>query len=173
MAIPELVVVGRVQRTHGLEGEVSVEPATHFPERFQAGARLLWRREGAAERTLILASTRPHGGRLLLRFEGIGEVDAARALSGGNLCVPAAEAVPAPEGFYYSHEIEGFRCEDPEGKPLGSATGVEQTPAGPLLSITLPSAKEALVPFVAEFVVRIDRDARTIVLDLPAGLLDL
>ena len=108
-----------------------------------------------------------------MRFEGVDDVDSARALCPGDLTVPAGEAVPPPEGFYYSHELRGFACLDREGSLLGSAEGVEETPGGPLLSVTRPDGKAALVPFVAEYVVRIDRQARAIILDLPAGLLEL
>ena len=173
MAEPELLVVGRILRPHGLAGEVSVEIQTAFPERFVAGETLIWRREGETQRTLTLRGARPHGRRALLAFEGIVEVDAARPLLGGDLCVPAREAFPAPEGFYYSHEIRGFACEDPQGRALGLAAGVAQTPAGPLLSVELPSGAVALVPFVDAMIVRIDREARKIVMSLPDGLLDL
>ena len=173
MVEPELLLVGRIQRAHGLSGEVSVEVLTDFPERFTAGCRLIWRREGQASRDLTVSGARRHGDRMLVRFEGWVGVDAVRPLLGGELCVPADRAFPAPEGFFYSHEIRGFACEDPRGASLGIAAGVEGTPAGPLLSLTLPSGREALVPFVAEMVVRIDREARRVVLDLPEGLLDL
>jgi 16S rRNA processing protein RimM len=173
MAEPELLVVGRIQRPHGLSGEVSVEIRTAFPERFVAGERLIWRREGEAQKILTLTGARAHGDRMLLRFEGVADVETARPLLGGDLCVPRTQAFPAPEDFYYIHEIRGFACEDRQGKALGRAVGVEQTPAGPLLSVELPSGKEALIPFVAEMVRLIDREARKIVLDLPDGLLDL
>ena len=150
-----------------------MEVLTDFPERFTAGCRLIWRREGQPTRDLTVAGARPHGDRMLILFEGVTGVDAVRPLLGGELCVPAERAFPAPEGFFYSHEIRGFACEDPRGARLGTAAGVERTPAGALLSITLPSGREALVPFVAEMVVRIDREARRIVLDLPDGLLNL
>jgi 16S rRNA processing protein RimM len=169
---PELLVVARVHRPHGLKGEVSAEVMTDFPERLRPGLELIWRRD-AETRTLELAAARPHGARVLLSFEGVDGPDGARALSGGDLCVAAGDAVPAPEGFFYSHELQGFACTDREGRALGTAQGVEKTPAGPLLSITLPSGKEALVPFVADYVVTIDRGAGSIVLDLPEGLLEL
>jgi 16S rRNA processing protein RimM len=173
MSEPELLVVGRIRRPHGLTGEVSVEIETAFPERFRAGERLIWRREGEARRVLTVRSARAHGGRALLAFAGIADVDAVRPLCGGDLSVPTAEVFPAPEGFYYSHEIRGFACEDRQGGTLGVAVGVEQTPGGPLLSLELPSGEVALVPFVEEMIVRIDREARTIVMSLPDGLLDL
>lgn len=173
MDTPERLLVGRIQRPHGLTGEVSVEVLTSFPERFRSGLVLSWTRDGAADRRLTLEAVRPHGARMLMTFEGVGDLAAARALSGGELGVEAGEAFPAPEGFYYAHDLSGFACEDAEGNALGSAAGVEETPAGPMLTLVLASGKEALVPFVAEFVRKIDRDGRTMVLDLPAGLLDL
>jgi 16S rRNA processing protein RimM len=169
---PELLVVARIHRPHGLKGEVSAEVLTDFPDRLRPGLSLLWHR-GTETRSLVLASARPHGARVLLRFENVADPDAARALGGGDLCVPREVAVPPPEGFFYSHEVRGFACVDREGRALGTAAGVEQTPAGPLLSLTLPSGKEGLVPFVAEYVVAIDRAAGSIVLDLPEGLLEL
>lgn len=172
MTMTELLVVGRVQRPHGLSGEVSIEVATAFPDRFTPGVCLVWRR-GGAERELTLAAARPNGRRLLLRFEGVADVDEARALQGGELCVPEAEAFPAPEGFYYSHEIRGFFCEDASGLPLGRAAGLEQTAAGPMLTVETGPGREALVPFVHPIVVRVDREGRRIVLDPPAGLLEL
>ena len=171
--MPELLVVGRIQRPHGLAGEVSVEIQTDFPERFVAGERLIWRRGGETEKTLTLTGARRHQRRLLLTFEGVAGIEAARELLGGDLCVPTSEAHPAPAGFYYSHEIQGFSCEDRQGRPLGLATGVEKTPAGALLSVALLSGAVVLVPFVEEIVVRVDRVSRRIVLDPPEGLLEL
>jgi len=161
-----------VARPHGLAGEVSVQIATAFPQRFQPGARFLWRRNDET-RALILAGARPHGRRWLLRFEGVGDPEAARALAGGELCVPGEEAFPAPEGFYYSHEVEGWMCLDPDGRELGKVTRLEETAAGPLLAIERPGKKTALVPFVRPIVAEIDRASRRIVLDPPAGLMEL
>ena len=164
--------MGFVRRPHGLSGEVSVEAATSFPERFTAGLALLWKR-GDEERHLTIASVRPHADRLLVLFEGVTGVDAARALGGGELLVSRGEAVPPPEGFFYEHEVEGWSCEDPQGRVLGSVAGLEKTTAGPLLEVDTPSKKGVLVPFVDGIVIRVDRAAQRIVIDPPDGLFDL
>ena len=168
----ELLVVGRIQRPHGLSGEVSTEIVTDFPERFGCGTALLWRR-GSDERSLRVAGARPHGGRLLLRFEGIVDADAARNLQGGELCVPAEAAFPAGKDFYYAHEVRGWTCEDVRGIRLGVVADLKGSPAGPLLTVQTETGKEALVPFVHGIVVRVERDGRRIVLDPPEGLLEL
>ena len=53
------------------------------------------------------------------------------------------------------------------------ASGLEHTPAGPMLSVDVGAGREALVPFVHPIVVEVDREGRRIVLDPPEGLLDL
>lgn len=172
MTLHELLVVGRVERPHGVSGEVSVSIRTNFPERFVAGAMLLWRR-AEETRELRVSSSRPHSGRVLLRFEGVEGVSGARELAGGDLCIPSADAHPPPPGFYYEHEVDGWACEDSAGRRLGVAVGLEPAPGAPLLSVETRPGKIALVPFVYGIVVSVDRDARRIVLDPPEGLLDL
>jgi len=167
-----MLLVGIVRRPHGLAGEVSVDVATDFPQRFTPGVRFHWSRDSDV-RSLDLVSARPHGGRMLLTFEGVSTAEAARELAGGELSVPESEAFPVPPGYFYSHELSGFSCVDGSGRALGTVRDLARTPAGPLLSIETTAAKEALVPFVEEMVKEIDLRSRRIVLELPEGLLDL
>jgi 16S rRNA processing protein RimM len=167
-----MLVVGLVRRPHGLAGEVSVEPATDFPDRFRAGARFLWTR-GEAARDLVIEESRPHGPRWLVRFEGAADRNAAEELCGGELSVPEAEAAPEPEGYYYSHRIRGWRCETPAGAALGVVESLETSPAGPLLTIATPGGKSVLVPFVDGIVREMDASGQRVVLDPPEGLFEL
>jgi len=166
------LLVGIVRRPHGLAGEVSVESLTDFPERFASGSVVTWRR-GAESRELRVLHARPHGARLLVSFEGVGDADAARALQEGELSIPGSAATPPPEGFFYSHEVEGWDVLDTAGRRLGAAAGLEKTPGAPTLSVTRPDGSEALVPFVDGIVVEVNREARRIVLDPPEGLMEL
>jgi 16S rRNA processing protein RimM len=167
-----LLVVGKIRRPHGLDGELAVDVLTDFPERFKPGAALVWR-SGTLEKPVSLRGVRPHGDRLLLSFDGVDTVDAARALQGGELCVPKADAHPAPEGFYYAHEVRGYACEDGSGRRLGTVSGLETTPAGPMLTVEVEPGREALVPWTHPIVVRVDRLERRVILDAPEGLFDL
>ena len=165
------LLVGIVRRPHGLKGELSVEPLTSFPERFVPGLALRWTR-GSEEREIRVIAVRPHGRNLLLTFEGVLDVDAARGLAGGELSVPRGEAFPPPDGVHYSHELAGLPCFDRRGALLGQAVRLDQTPGGPLLEIDTPRRRGVLIPFV-EGIVTVDREGRRIILDPPEGLLDL
>jgi 16S rRNA processing protein RimM len=169
--MPPLLVVASLGRTHGLEGEILADVVTDFPERLRPGVEVVWRSRGV-ERPLTLRSVRRQGTRWRLAFEGVETVDAARALRGGDLCVPQTGAFPAPEGFFYEHEVVGFRCVDVEGRQLGTVTALEKTAAGPMLTVAA-GGRETLVPWTRPIVVEIERTERRIVLDPPEGLFDL
>lgn len=82
-------------------------------------------------------------------------------------------AVPAPEDFYYSHQVEGWRCEDRDGRTLGRVSKLERTAAGAMLSIDAGGQEPVPVPFTRPIVVAVDVENRRIVLDPPEGLMDL
>ena len=167
-----LVAVGVVRRPHGLAGEVSVEPLGDFADAFRPGASYVWK-SASRRREVKLSGKRGHSGRMLLSFEGITDVAAARELAGGVLCVPPERLPDRPADFYGNDEVEGWRCEDPAGQLLGAVRLLEETPAGPQLTLRTPAGKEVLVPFVRPLVVAIDAPSKRIVLDLPEGLIDL
>ena len=150
--------LGRVGRPHGLKGEVVVTLHTDRPERTRPGAVL-----HAGDRTLVVASARPHQGRWLVRFEGITDRNGAEQLRGATL---VGEALDNPgEGRIWVHELVGDEVRDVNGKALGRVTDVEANPAHDILVLD----DGALVPFV--FVV--EQEAGVLVVDLPDGLLDV
>lgn len=58
------------------------------------------------------------------------------------------------------------------GERVGTALGLVPVPGGTLLSVDL-GGREALVPFRAPILVRVDRERREIEIDPPPGLLEL
>ena len=118
-------------------------------------------------------SARPSGRRLLIQFDGVEDAASARELAGGELFVQEAEAVEAPEDFYYSHRIEGWRCEDKQGRPLGRVVKLEQTAGGPMLSLATGGREAVSIPFTRPIVVSIEPGEQRIVIDPPEGLMDL
>jgi 16S rRNA processing protein RimM len=150
--------LGRVGRPHGLKGEVVVMLHTDRPERTAPGAVL-----HAGDRTLVVATARPHQGRWLVRFEGITDRNGAEELRGATL---VGEPPDDPgEGRIWVHELVGDEVRDVNGNSLGRVTAIEANPAHDILVLD----DGALVPFV--FVV--EREAGVLVVDLPDGLLDV
>jgi 16S rRNA processing protein RimM len=171
----DLVLVGTVERPHGLRGEVVVNPLTDFPEeRFAPGASLLAARAGqtAAGRTLRIEDVRFHKGRPLVLFADVDTVEDAEALRGLGLFIAAAARPALEAGLFYETDLVGCRVETADGRSLGEVARVEGAPGASVLAIDGPGG-EVLVPLAEEICRIIDPANRRIVIDPPAGLLEL
>jgi len=167
--LPDIVLVGRVLRPHGLAGEVVVEVSTDVEERFDPGSTL---RLGPSGRRVEVEHSRPFGDRLLVRFAGMADRDAAEALRGLDLTVDRAEVPSAPAGTFYHFELLDCACYDATLGELGQVRALHEDGGGLLLEV-VSGERRLLVPFVDPFVVRIDVEGRRIDLDLPPGLVDV
>jgi 16S rRNA processing protein RimM len=157
----ERLVVGRVGRAHGLRGEVAVRFSSNRPERAAPGAVLY-----AGARELVIATSRPHQDRVLVRFEGVDDRTAAEALQGLELTAePLGDEVELADDELWVHEVVGAEVQDRSGVVVGRVVAVEANPAHDLLVLD----GGALVPMV--FVVE-QRDG-VVVIDPPEGLFDL
>lgn len=166
-----LVTIGRVVKPHGVRGEVAVEVLSDVPGRFDAGAEVVL---GGTPTTV--ASSRPHQGRLLVRFEGVTDRGGAELLRGR-----AVEAEPvelADSDTYFVHELVGMAVVDEQGAALGAVSAVVELPdsAGyDLLEVTRDDGSSWLLPAVDDYV-EVERDAeqreRLRLVDPPAGLVE-
>ncbi len=168
------LVVGRMGRAHGVRGDVFVDVRTDEPEaRFVVGSLLVT--DPATVGPLTVARVRWHSGKLVMGFEGFDDRDAVAVLRGVLLVIDSSELAPLddPDEFH-DHELVGLAVRTVEGAALGAVTEVIHGPAGELL-VVVPEGggTEVLVPFVREIVPTVDVAARRIVVDPPAGLLDL
>lgn len=170
------LVVGTVRRPHGIRGEVSVSVDTDRPSTVYRAGRVL--HVGDAEgrpgaQRLTLEKVRPFKGGMLVKFREIETLDAqVESLRGATLLLPAEEAPPLAEGEVYYHQLVGVRVLA-GGREVGSIRAVLELPGSITLAVTRPGARELLIPFVREWIRRLDVAAGELELDPPEGLLEL
>jgi 16S rRNA processing protein RimM len=169
------LTIGRVVKAHGVTGGVVVEVRTDDPEiRFAPGAVLRAKGPDDDERNYVIEAVRTHGGRLLVRLEGVADRDAADALRGRLFVIDSEDLPPIEEpDTYYDHELEGLRVRTTAGRDIGTVAEVLHTAAGELLAIKRVEAGELLVPFVSAIVTSVSLDSRIVEIDPPEGLLEL
>ena len=167
-----MVVVGRVARPHGLRGDVVVNAETDFAaERFRPGATV-WTRLGGQRRLLTVAQARMQAGRPVVGFEGMESRDAAESLAGVELRVPE-EALQALEpGRYYQYQLVGCTVETVEQSHVGTVARVEGGPGTSHL-VVQGVRGEILLPLAQAICVEVDVAARRILVNPPAGLLEV
>jgi 16S rRNA processing protein RimM len=168
----EMAVVGWIARAHGIRGQVVVKLETDFPEgRFQPGAELFLNRAGVVE-PLTVTTVRFQGDRPVIGLHGVGDMNAATALAGFELRVPVAWLAPLPEGTFYRHDLVGCDVETGAGGLVGVVKDVEGTMRGSRLVVETGHG-DVLVPLALEICTTIDPPHRRIVIEPPAGLLEL
>ena len=169
------LVVGRVVRAHGISGEVVVEVRTDDPgSRFAPGSALRGRpSRGGPESRYVIDSVREHGGRLLIRLDGVADRNAADSLRGTLFVVDSQDLPPIDDADeFYDHQLEGLQVVTVTGTAVGTVTEVLHTAAGELLSVRAEGG-EVLVPFVSAIVTSVSLAERRIEIDPPEGLLEL
>lgn len=168
----ETVLVGRLLRAHGIRGELKIEIHSDNPERFERGSELILVRPGRRPEKVRVARFRLTRGGGIIGLAGCETRDAAEELQGGRLEVARSDVPAAPPGFYYHYELVGCRCFGAEEGDLGEVIDLVEDGGGHLLRLER-GEQEILVPFVEEFLVRVDVENARIDLRLPPGLVEI
>jgi 16S rRNA processing protein RimM len=170
------LVVGTVRRPHGIRGEVTVSLDTDRPGTVYRAGRVLYvgdaqGRPGAQQ--LTLEKVRPFKGGMLVKFRELSALDArVEALRGATLLLREAESPPLAEDEVYYHQLVGMRVVV-DGREVGSIRDVLELPGSITLAVPRAGARELLIPFVAEWIRRLDVAAGVLEIDAPEGLLEL
>jgi 16S rRNA processing protein RimM len=165
---PRFVAIGRIVQPHGVRGEVSVEVLTDFPERFDTIEVVYLGGASEAEARQV-KTARWHQNRVLLSFEGCEDRTAAEGLRGLLVQIPIEEAMPLPEGEYYTHDLIGLDVLTVEGEALGRVNDILFTGANEVYVVVGPRG-QILLPAIADVVERIDLSAGQMVVRLMDGL---
>ncbi|MET9437414.1 ribosome maturation factor RimM [Streptomyces sp. NPDC006551] len=166
------LVVARIGRAHGIKGEVTVEVRTDEPElRLAPGAVLTT--DPASAGPLTIETGRVHSGRLLLRFEGVRDRNAAEALRNILLIADVdPDERPEEDDEYYDHQLMDLDVVLTDGTEIGRITEISHLPSQDLFIVERPDGTELMIPFVEEIVTEIDLEEQRAVIDPPPGLID-
>lgn len=164
----DLLEVGRIEKVHGLRGEVVVGLVTNMVKaRTEPGAEL-W----AEGDPLQVVAARRHKDKWLMKFDGVTSREDAEVLRGRTLLaapLPSAAVVSGEadgvtsEVVAFVHELIGLTLVDQDGLVHGTVTSVIDNPAADLLELS----DGGLVPLSFYS----GHDAESVHVDVPPGLL--
>ena len=167
--------VGKVVAVQGLKGELRINPASEFPERFiEPGTRWLKAR-GKAPKEIELKSGRQLPGKsvFVVRFAGVESRAAAEALAGQTLMVPVDDRPELEEGEFHLLDLVGLEARlSADGTAIGTVSDLISG-GNELLEITTTDGRKLLIPFVEVIVPEVQLEEGWLLLTPPPGLLDL
>ena len=148
----QFLEAGKIVNTHGIRGEVKIQPWADDPE-FLTGFKTLYI-DGAACRVL---SSRVHKDFVLVQFEGVTDIDSAVRFKNRVVSINRDDA-HLPEGKHFIEDMVGVTAVDAEtGAELGKVQEILPLPAGTVYVIR--GEREILIPDVPEFIKEADPDA--------------
>jgi len=175
---PELVIVGRVRKAHGIRGDLVVESITDEPGAvFASGRRVIAGTAGGDpskdRRELHIELVTPFKGGFIIHFTEIDDRDIAETWRDRFLLLPAEELTPLGDDQVYVHELPGMRVELVSGEIVGNVVATYDLPQGLTLDVSRGEdlKKSVLIPY-DRIVTDVDRVLRVIKIDPPVGLLE-
>lgn len=141
---------GELVRTHGVRGEMILEPWADSAE-FLKKVKRFWFDEGKTDAGLL--ASRVHKGRLLVTLRGVDSVEKGDALR-GRLLYLCRDDIQLPQGTYFLQDLIGLKAIDgTTGREYGTLTEVIPTGANNVYRIA-DGNKEYLFPAVPHMIKR-------------------
>jgi len=170
--IREYLEIGTIVGTHGVQGEMRVNPSCDSPEFVAAFGVLYLDPEG--RQPVKVLSVRPHKNVALLRLEGVDSVEAAQALGRKMLFFRRADA-RLEEGQFFIAELLGCAVFDAANPALryGVIGDVSQTGANDVWHIRTDGGREILIPVIDDVVKAVDVETGRIEIVMLPGLMEV
>ncbi len=163
-----LLTMGYISGVHGLKGFVKVKSHADSTAPFEPGSSLFIRPPEGQGQWYTVTRTSPHKKGLLVMLEGV-DVNVAETLVGNEILI-SGDALPDLEpDTYYWKDLVGMTVTDIHQGILGTIDHVMPTGSNDVFVVT-GGKREVLVPHIANVVLSVDLETRTIRIDLPEGL---
>ncbi len=140
--------VGKVTSTHGVMGEVRVQPWADSPE-FLCQFKTLYVDE--AHWPIKVERARVHKNMVIMKFEGLTDVPGALAMRNAILYIDRKDA-KLPEGAFFIADLIGAEVRDAaDGHVLGKLTDVLNLPANNVY-VVKGGERDMMIPAVPAFI---------------------
>lgn len=168
----ECFYLGKIAKKFSYKGEVLVYLDTDEPELYENMESVFVEINKNLVPFFIENSALHKNEFLRVKFEDIDNEEQADEILGCELYLPLS-FLPKLEGnqFYY-HEVIGFEIEDQRLGVVGKIVSVNDSTAQPLFEV-LNGSVEILIPMIDQFLLKIDRENKKVVMNLPEGLVEM
>ncbi len=160
--------IGRVVGTHGLAGDLRVDPWCDTPA-FLCSCSALYLQDGTP---LQVVRARPHKNIALVKVRGIDTVEQADTMRSAVLYIDRQDA-HLDDGVYFVQDIIGCTVSDADtARVYGKVTDVLKTGANDVYQVTDSEGRDYLLPVIDDVVISTDTDKGVIAIRPLKGIFD-
>lgn len=162
---------GKVIKTHGIKGEISIRIDADDPTKYKGLEFILM----DIHKKLIpffIQKMSLHSNKAYLKLQDVETIEKAMEFAGLDLYLPL-EMLPKLSGnkFYY-HEVSGYKVIDEDFGLVGTIEQVLEYPTQALFQLMVNDI-EVLIPIQDEVITKVDRRSKTIYIQAPQGLIEM
>lgn len=165
----EFLRVGVITSTHGIRGEVKVFPTTDNPERFYDLEEVILD-TGKEHLNLKVENVRFFKNLVIVKFEGIDNINDIEKYKGRDLLVTRENAVPLEEGEFFICDAIGSTVYEEDGKVFGTLKEVMETGANDVFIVEREDGTEVLLPYIDDCIREVNVEEKRIVAYIMPGL---
>ena len=158
--------MGRILGPFGIQGWIKLKTFTEDPDGLARHPQW-WLRTESGWRSAVQQDFRVRPAAVSAKLEGVDDRNAAELLRGLDVAVTRDDLGEAAEGEFYWVDLVGLEVVNLQGEKLGQVEELLRTGGSDVLVVR--GGRERLIPFVADFVKSVDREAGRITVEWEAG----
>lgn len=153
--IKKYLEAGQIVGTHGVKGEMRVNPWCDSPEFLNGIKTFYLDKNGNAP--IAVQSIRPHGNVVLVMLSGINSIEDAQKMRNKILYIDRADK-PLGDGQNYIEDLIGCKVFDVDDQKIkyGEITDVITGVANDVWTIKSENGKETLIPAIKDVIIKTD-----------------
>ena len=165
--------IGRMGKAHGLKGEINFQFTDDVWERTDSDY-LICDVDGILVPFFIEEYRFRSDSTAIMKFEDLDNADAIQFLVNSNVFFEKKYQEELDEDEVSLHYFIGFKMIDGDNdKEIGTIIDIDDKTDNWLFIVERPDGNEVIIPAHEEFIQEIKQEEKTMVMDLPIGLLDL
>jgi len=163
----ELIIAGKIHKTHGLHGDLKIEV---YPPNFKLPQVIYIRdNNGNFKELKVKAYSKKKG---LIKFEGYDDIDKAKEIKHRYFYVERSKLPKLDEDEFYIYELIDKDVYSND-ENIGKVVKVDDRLSTAYLIVECKDGKTRHIPFINQFVKDIDTKNNKIIVDLPEGWLEI
>ena len=168
----EYLSLGKIIDSFGLDGTIKVFSTTdNASKRYKKGNSVFLYDEKSGQHTkYVVISHRSSGKFDFVRLEGISTPEDAAKFKGFEIHT-IKDRSDLEVGYYFYSDLIGCKVLDSSNNILGEVKSVEEFPAQLTLRVKRQNDKDFFVPFIKQFIVKVDVENKSIIINVLEGML--
>ena len=164
--------LGKIAKKFSFKGEVLIYLDTDEPELYENMESVLVEFNKNLVPFFIENSSLHKNDFLRVQFEDVDTEEEADSILNCEVYLPLNMLPKLSGNKFYFHEVIGFEIEDKRLGVFGKIVSINDSSAQPLFEV-INGNVEILIPMIDQFLVKIDRENKKVIMDLPEGLIEM